>query len=161
MSKTQGALNYIIELFNKNNIFYVVGGHAGLILQGVKLKDDNEIDICTSKEGAYTIQQLLNSACIDAISYKELDWFKSHWGLFKVKGVKIEVMGDPKRKLKDGSWRGLPKKNITSVVFNGKEVNVFTLKSEWAYYESTSYNKPKHKQVANKIKQAISGFNID
>lgn len=155
MTNTFKILKEITNLFNKNNIFYIIGGNTGLILQDVKIEDDKEIDICTNKAGAYKVQKLLNKFTIDETKYKKLEWFKAHWGIFKIKDITIEIMGNPKIKFKDGTWQGLPKKNITSITFNNKHLNVFTLKSEYEYYRKVSYNKPEKKEIASAIKKAI------
>ena len=51
--------------------------------------------------------------------------------MFKINDIVIEIMGNPKRKFEDGTWKGLPKKNITKTIFEDKTVNVFTLESEY------------------------------
>lgn len=153
MANTFKVLRKIIGLFNKNNIYYIIGGNTGLILQDVKVKDDKEIDICTDKSGAYEIQNLLNKYTVDEVKYKKLDWFKAHWGIFKINNITIEIMGNPKRRFKNGTWRRLPKKNIMPIIFKNKTVNVFTLESE--YYKKVSYNNPKKKKIADAIKKML------
>ena len=108
MIDTFTVLNKLINLLEKNNIYYTIGGNTGLLLQNVKVKDDKEIDICTTKTGAYKIQKLLDKYTVDEVKYKKLDWFKAHWGIFKINSITVEIMGNPKRKFEDGSWRGLP-----------------------------------------------------
>jgi len=155
MANTFKVLRKIIGLFNKNNIYYIIGGNTGLILQDVKVKDDKEIDICTDKSGAYEIQNLLNKYTVDEVKYKKLDWFKAHWGIFKINNITIEIMGNPKRRFKNGTWRRLPKKNIMPIIFKNKTVNVFTLESEYEYYKKVSYNNLKKKKIADAIKKML------
>jgi len=155
MTDTFTVLRKLINLFEKNNIYHIIGGNTGLILRNVEVKDDKEIDICTDKTGAYKIQKLLDKYCIDEVKYKRLEWFKAHWGIFKINNITIEIMGNPKRKFEDGSWRGLPKKNITTTIFRNKTVNVFTLKSEYEYYGKASNLKFKKKKIAEAIKKML------
>lgn len=155
MTNTFIVLRKLINLFEKNDIHYIIGGNIGLILQNVKVIDDLEIDICTDKIGAYKIQKLLDKYAVDEVKYKKLDWFKAHWGIFKINDITIEIMGNPKRKFKDGTWRGLPKKNITKTLFGSKTVNVFTLKSEYEYYKKVSKKGTEKKKIADAIKKML------
>ena len=70
------VLRKLISIFEKNNIYYIIGGNTGLILQGVNVEDDKEIDICTNKSGAYKIQKLLDEFTIDGVKYKKPIYLK-------------------------------------------------------------------------------------
>ena len=155
MEKTSEVLEKLISLFEDNNIYYILGGHTGLIIQGVELEDDEEIDICTTKQDAYKIQELLNGYTIEPVEYKELEHFRAYWGIFEIKGIKIEIMGDPEIKIESGEWIGLPKENITKTQFNNKEIRVFTLESEYKYYNNSVAKKERNRKIAEKIKEVL------
>lgn len=155
MSKTLEVFEELADLFQKKNIYWIIGGHTGLIIQGVELEDDNEIDICTTKEEAYKINDLLKESVKEPVEYKELEHFKAHWGIFNIKGIKIEIMGDPKIKTETDGWIGLPKENITQTDFKDKNINCFTLKSEYNYYNNSVAKKERNKKIAEKIKEVM------
>jgi len=155
MVKTLDVLEELRDLFEKNNVYYVIGGHTGLIIQGVDLEDDNEIDICTTKQDAYKINELLKDFVEDPLEYKELEHFKAYWGIFNIKGVKTEIMGDPQIKTETNGWMGLPKENITQTNFRGKKINCFTLESEYNYYNNSVAKKERNKKIAEKIKKVL------
>lgn len=155
MNDKYKVLAKLERLFTDKKVWWVLGGRTGLVLRGVEVEDDNELDICTTKEDAYRISKLLADYVSSPVVVEESPTFRAHIGKFTQDGVDIEVMGDPEKKLTDGSWIGLPKGNITTFSWQGRIINVFTLESEHRYYVQTSDEKPTRKVVAIAIAKRI------
>lgn len=152
---TRLVLSKLIDRLGREDIDYVVGGGTGLMIQGVDVEDDGEIDIVTSAENAKMIENRLIKNVIKKLSYQESDNFKAHIGLYEIDGVKIEVMGDPLAKMKSGDWVGVPEKNIHEIGFSGQKVCVFTLESEYEYYSKRSAKRQRNQQIAKKILEKL------
>jgi hypothetical protein len=60
----------------------------------------------TTKEGAYKISSLLREYEVEPIKFGRTKIFSSHLGRFLVDGIKVEVMGNLKCKVK-GKWISL------------------------------------------------------
>lgn len=149
---TKNILLKLINLFEKNKIYWILGGHTGLIIQGINLVNDNEIDICTSKDELTKIKQILKKYVQTPIKSINTTYFKSTMATYNIDGVTIEVMADPQKKFANGNWIGLPSENIHQIIFENKVVNTFTLESELIYYQQTSQEKPKNAAIASAIK---------
>lgn len=155
MAETISVLKRIIDMVGEEAVL-IIGGHTGLRLQGVNVKDDREIDICTDMDGAYKLQEILEPFTEDNVSYKEMPWFRAHMGVFNVDGVRIEVMGDPEKRMDDGSWVGLDPENIIDLELDGRQMKVFTLESELEYYTMTAEQRPERSDIAKRISAQIS-----
>lgn len=84
-------------------ITWSLTGSTSFVLQGVPF-DPNDIDIQTTEEGAYAIEELLDEHVVEPVRYLESERITSHLGAFAVSGVEVEVMGAVQKRRKDGSW---------------------------------------------------------
>lgn len=156
MKTTQRVLLKLIRLLNGKNIYWIVGGRTGLILQGVEVEDDGEIDICTTKEGAYAIEKILKPYQIDKTNYQESPTFKAYVAKYLINGITVEVMGEPVKLFENGEWMGIPSENVATIEFAGQPIRVFTLESELNYYRQTAKEKPERKVITGKISKQLN-----
>jgi hypothetical protein len=105
-----GALSEIIERI-PSKINWAIDGSLSLALQGIDLIP-HDIDILTNSIGAYEIEKALSDHVIKRISRSSNEKYESDFGVFKIRGVKIEVMGDL-RVFRNGKWG--PVQNPSSV----------------------------------------------
>lgn len=70
----------------------VLAGSISLALQGVEIHPQ-DIDILTTKEGAFKINDLLNAWEIKPVTFGCTKNFKSYHGKFSIQGVIVEIMG--------------------------------------------------------------------
>lgn len=115
MNNKLDVLIKIIDLLSVENIYWVLGGRTGLTIQGVNVEDDNEIDICTTKDDLSKIEEVLKQYCIKPVFFDKSPFFTSYVAEFNIDGIKIDVMGDPKKKLNDGSWIGYTRRKYSEV----------------------------------------------
>ena len=126
-----------------------------MLIQGVEVEDDREIDMCTTKDGVYAIEKILKPYQIEETRYQESATFKAYVGKYLIDGITIEVMGDPEKLLESGEWIRIPKENITITDFEGNRINIFTLKSELNYHQQTSIERPERKVMVEKIQKRL------
>jgi hypothetical protein len=96
------VLGDFINIVGNKVKWWAVDGSMALALQGVDL-EPGDIDILTDREGAYKIQELLTKYAIRPVSYGETNKYRSHFGIFSIDGVKIDVMGDMST-YRNGRW---------------------------------------------------------
>ena len=143
------TLKIFVNKIKDSNIKWVLVGSTSLSIRGVDV-EPHDIDILTNKEGAYKIGELLKSYVKEDIKYRESDKFKSHFGVYYINGIKVEVMGDLSIMI-DGEWSNVSDLNSNEVIkYNDIEVPVFSLQSEYEAYIRLS-----RKEVAKKIADFI------
>lgn len=79
-------------LFMHQQPWALVGSTASS-LQGLPV-DPPDIDIATSVPGAYLISGCLIDYMRNPVRYGETENYASHFGIFDVDGIRVEVMGD-------------------------------------------------------------------
>ena len=93
------ALKIISKKLRKKKVKWVLIGSASLALQGIKIKA-KDIDILTDKSGAFKINELLKEYEVRPVKISRSKIFGTKClGKFKIKGVKVEVMGKLKKRL--------------------------------------------------------------
>jgi len=93
MRKFREALKTIANSMKNKKILWAVAGSTNLWLQGMKIKP-NDIDIITTKKGAYEIEKSLKKYEIEKVHYRESETLASHYGKFIIKNIPVEVMGE-------------------------------------------------------------------
>jgi hypothetical protein len=64
----------------------------------------DDIDVQTSHDGAYEIEQALAGSIVERVRFSESERIRSHFGILIMHGVRIEIMGAVQKKLSDGRW---------------------------------------------------------
>jgi hypothetical protein len=80
-------------------------GSSASVLQGIDGYSPPDIDLVTTAQGAYMMSGAVGAcggATIRQVKYSEAGPYASHFGIFEVEGVKVEVMGDLVIRVDDG-----------------------------------------------------------
>jgi hypothetical protein len=79
-------------------------GSTASVLQGIPNYTPPDIDLVTTRDGAYIMSGSIGGlgATVRPVSYSQSDRYASHFGIFEVLGVKVEVMGDLVIRVADG-----------------------------------------------------------
>ncbi|MXP60188.1 nucleotidyltransferase domain-containing protein [Pantoea sp. Taur] len=143
--------SWIMRLYNKNNFQskklidalmelsskfqciteeWCITGGANRYLRGVQIYA-NDIDIITTEKGANEICKLVNPGSNGKLYKTTSENIKSFYFTFKLKGISIEIMGDPENKNESGwienkKWQ----KNQDSLSLNGIEIPCMSLSYE-------------------------------
>ena len=124
----------VIKLISENipsNIKWAVDGSTSLALQGINVTP-HDIDILTDREGVIRIQESLKNYNVVPISHSSNEKYDSYFGTFKVKGIKVEVMGDL-RVFRSGKWSTLQNPSTVDIVntnLEGASIPVVSVKSQ-------------------------------
>jgi hypothetical protein len=109
---------------------WVITGSSRLLFDYADIVP-SDIDILTTEKGAYDIENLFKEYMIENVNYKETDKMKSHFGLFRINNIKIEIIGDIQNEI-DGKYQPHPdwENKIIQQLINGVNIPVFTLEYE-------------------------------
>lgn len=83
---------------------WAVMGSTASVLQGMPNYTPPDIDLVTTRDGAYIMSGSIGGlgATVRQVSFSESDRYASHFGIFEVLDVKVEVMGDLVIRVPDG-----------------------------------------------------------
>lgn len=97
------ALRTLVHQLQKTAILWAVTGSCSLALQGVSVVV-NDLDIRTTKAGAYAIEQLWLTEQLHPVTFTTLQQMRAYVGTFTLCGVTIEMVGDPQHRLDGDNW---------------------------------------------------------
>ena len=147
------VLKFIVEEFEKYKFKWVVAGSLSLALQGVDVTP-KDIDIITTKDVALQLNTLWKEYIVREVSYGETSHYRSYFGIFRISGVNVEVMGDLEERRND-KWVSLMHRlqNPTIITINNIKVPVSPLEDQLESYRKSKRHKDIEK--AEKIEKAI------
>ncbi len=98
------SINAIIPTMFRAQQPWAVMGSTASVLQGICNYTPPDIDLVTTRDGAYIMSGSIGGlgATTRQVGYSESDRYASHFGIFEVLDVKVEVMGDLVIRVADG-----------------------------------------------------------
>jgi len=143
--KLLATLKIIDKKLRRKKVKWVLIGSVSLALQGMKIKA-KDIDILTNKKGAFKINELLKEYEVKPVKISRSKIFGTeYFGKFKIKDVKVEVMGKLKKKFPSQKIIKIGKMNLP----------VSSLKEELKAYKNLKRRKDINK--IEKIMQVLEG----
>jgi hypothetical protein len=149
--EVRGALVAILRcvittMFKAQEPWALMGSTAS-VLQGIDGYRPPDIDLTTTREGAYIMEGCVGNAGATErpVAYSERKPYASYFGIFEVAGVKVEVMGDLVIAVDDGvidlkdHWSRWSDK-VRLVRFEGYSIPVVPL--EWQMIANVLLNRP-------------------
>lgn len=97
------ALHTLYLRLKDQPITWVITGSLGMAFQGMDV-EVHDIDVQTDRVGAYEIERCLSGHVVSKVCFTSSERIRSHFGVFKIDGIRIEVMGDIQKRLSDGCW---------------------------------------------------------
>jgi hypothetical protein len=88
-------------------VLWVVTGSLGMALQGVPVAV-HDIDLQTDAAGAYEIGRMFADHVTRPVVYSAAETIRSHFGVFELNGIRVEIMGDVEKRLENGRWETAP-----------------------------------------------------
>ena len=145
------ALKIFYNKIENQQILWILSGSTSLVIQGVDVKINNDIDILTDKQGSEKIDTLLAEFRIKELHYSSKDKYKSYFSVYQIGNVTIDVMGEFQYKMKDGSWSCPNQLNAIIIKeFNEMDLPILKLDQELQEYKNMGrYDK------VDKIKEAL------
>lgn len=132
----RAAVKRLAKRIAEHDILWALTGSTSFVLQGVSLSP-NDIDVQTTEEGAYAIEDLFEEHVTDPVTFSKAESIRSHFGAFDLEGVRVEVMGDLQKRSEDGTW-GVPPdltEHKRTVDLDGTKIPVLSLEYEAEAYE--------------------------
>ena len=98
------CINAVIPTMFRAQQPWAVMGSTASVLQGIPNYTPPDIDLVTTRDGAYIMSGSIGGlgATVRPVGYSESDRYASHFGIFEVLDVKVEVMGDLVIRVADG-----------------------------------------------------------
>ena len=103
-SALSACINAIIPTMFRAQQPWAVMGSTASVLQGICNYTPPDIDLVTTRDGAYIMSGSIGGlgATMRQVGYSESERYVSHFGIFEVLDVKVEVMGDLVIRVADG-----------------------------------------------------------
>jgi len=92
----RAVLRWIVPAMFRAQQPWALMGSTASVLQGIDGYRPPDIDLVTTAEGAYIMEACVLSCgtSIRPVSFSVSPRYTSHFGIFEVEGVKVEIMGD-------------------------------------------------------------------
>jgi len=140
------ALRVLAERTKASRVRWIIIGSASLAVQGVHIRP-RDIDILTDMRGAFEFNTLLKDYENTPVRFSRSEIFESYFGIFKIEGVIVEVMGDLKMRY-GNLWASLAELRVPKFVeIDGLRLPVAELHHQLASYEALN-RKTDNKKVA-------------
>ena len=132
-------------------------GSLSMVLQGMTLPI-HDIDIQTTREGAWWIDEKLAYYCVQAVYWWESPMMKSWFGNYSMDDIRVEIMGDIMKSDKQGDFYPTPPLDtLVKFVENGTiRIPVMNLA-----YEERAYRQMGRIEKADKIATFLHGKEND
>ena len=90
------VLHAIIPSLFKSQQPWAIMGSTASVLQGIPDYVPPDIDLTTTMEGAYIMEGAIGhlGTMVRQVGFSVREPYSSYFGIFEVRGVKVEVMGD-------------------------------------------------------------------
>ena len=148
------SLVVVTEEIRKLGIKWVIVGSASLALQGVQVRPQ-DIDILTTRGGADAINAQLKEYETKEVRCRRSALFQSHLGDFEVHGVKVQVMGQLKVKIRSRWVSLMPRlRNPRMLHLQGHIFPVTPVRRQLETYKALARRKSKSK--VKKIKEFLA-----
>lgn len=142
--KIKSALLYICCCLEEYDLLWALTGSTNFNIQGINI-DINDIDVQTDENSAYKFEKIFKKHIVKPVVFSSTDKIRSHFGVFEINDVKVEVMGDIQKRLPNGEWE--KKKELKDIIdfaiFEGHKVPVLNLA-----YEENAY------RILGRVKKA-------
>jgi hypothetical protein len=131
---------------------WALTGSAGLRLQGVEVPVD-DLDLQTDRQGAQEITRRFADVVEEPLHYWKTERMRSYFSVLKVNEIRVEVMGQIRKRMPDGSWETpVAIDRVRSwIEVEGLRIPVVDLSHELGAYEILG-----RIEVVNRIQQVLA-----
>ncbi|MFA6296373.1 MAG: hypothetical protein WC663_03395 [Patescibacteria group bacterium] len=131
------VLKKFVQLIDGKDIPWILSGSTSLVIQGVDVQINNDIDILTTEVGSKQINILMDEYKVKESKFSSTDKYQSFFGIYKIDGVNIDVMGEFQYRLRNGSWSE-PNQNHKIFIkeYQGMSLPLLSLEQELVEYDN-------------------------
>ncbi|MGD2253694.1 MAG: hypothetical protein PVF70_12335 [Anaerolineales bacterium] len=148
------AVRQLISRLPPNEVVWALTGSAGLRLQGIDLSVA-DLDVQTDKSGAKKIVRAFADCVQDRLRYRRSPGVRSYFARLEIAGVQVEVMGELRKRLPDGSWE--PPVDVEPIR-RWAEVDGLRIPVIDPEYEARAYEIMGRTEKAQQIRRALDGM---
>jgi hypothetical protein len=129
------ALHTLYTRLNRPAIRWAITGSLGFALHGIPVAV-HDIDVQTDREGAYVIERCFADGIVRPVAFRTSERIQSHFGVLRVEGIEVEIMGDIQKRLPDGGWDEPPRltEHTEYLAVDGMHVPVLSVEYEYEAY---------------------------
>lgn len=145
------VLFILVERVPPTEYLWALTGSAGLRLQGMDIPV-NDLDLHTDGKTVFILEKKLSEFMKVSVHIWESEHTLSHHGQAEIRGLQVELLGDIRHRLPNGSWsRSLDIPSmLVWVGWHGIRIPVLSLE-----HEADAYEKMGRFQKAELIRTAI------
>ncbi len=114
---------------------WAITGSLGLALRGIDIAV-RDVDVRTDRAGAQGIACAFADSVDRPVTFTSSESIRSHFGSLRLEGIAVEIMGDMRQRLADGTWEDADawRRHVTRVEVAGLLVPVLSLAFEREMY---------------------------
>jgi hypothetical protein len=128
------VLLLIIEELSNTNIEWMLTGSTNLFIQGIKITA-KDIDIVSTKEDLFRIEEIFSSYSIKNITYNESEKYRSWFGRLIIDKIQVDLMAELEYCPSKGNWiKSDSFQNKIEIAFNKYQILVNPLEHEIEFY---------------------------
>lgn len=94
----------LVTALDETGVEWALTGSVSFRLQGVPV-DPNDVDVQTTKMGAYEIESRFADAVTDPVTFVDSGAMRSYLGELELNGLPVEVIGQLQKRRPDGTWK--------------------------------------------------------
>ena len=130
------VLTFLVSRIPPSDSLWALTGSASLRLQGVDVPV-NDLDLQTDGKIVLLLENELAEFMKDPVHLWETEHTRSYHGQAEIFGLKVELLGDMRHRLRDGTWSApLDFESVLVwVEWRGQKIAVLSLEHEAAAYE--------------------------
>ncbi len=131
------ALKSFYGIVQDKNIDRILSWSVSLSIQWVDIEPNEDIDILTDRIWAEKLDKLLQSFVVKPLQYSWTEKYRSYFGIYKIDGIQVEIMGEMQYRLRDNSW-STPNQSHEVQIFEYENMSlpVLSLQQEFQEYEN-------------------------
>lgn len=135
---------------------WAVTGSLGMRLQGVPFAV-HDIDLQSDRLGVLAMAEILSEFVVEPPTLRESSILRSYFGALQVGTVRVELMGDLRKRADDGGWEPPTQvaDHLCQVTWRGRIVPVLDL-----HYEEQAYRRLGRGEHADLLRQWLAGERI-
>jgi len=144
------VLRKMAARLDEASVNWALVGSFGFAVRGATI-EHNDIDVMTTKEGAYKIERVFSEVVTRMVALRISDNIQSHLGALEIDGVKVEIMGDLRLRRSDGGWADPPNMTALTQRIRFEEMHIPVLDLEWERRSYTRLGRTERVEVIEEL----------
>jgi hypothetical protein len=129
------VLRQLYRGLKDTKVSWAVTASLNLALHGLPV-EVHDVDILSDEAGVYEIERLFSQHSVQPVRWRVSERLRSHFGVLRIAGVDVEIMGALEFRSGVDSWEATPEVACSSEIIEleGMPIPVRALEAEYAAY---------------------------